>query len=112
DGPLRGRLVLNNCQFSPRVKKSSAPIYTLDSELGTSLTNCIIHPPRVDGQLAPEMFDQIEFVQINKKVRYSQLNTSLSNHLLAYLKEQNIALLPTFIAMLKCHHHLEPETIS
>ncbi len=112
EGPLRGKLVLNNCLFSPRVKAGTKPIYALDAELGTHLTNCTVDAPTVNGTAKPEAFDQTEFVQINKKVRYFQLNTALSNQMLKHLKNQNITLKPAFISMLKSHHELESDTVS
>ncbi|WP_437192076.1 hypothetical protein [Planctomicrobium sp. SH527] len=112
EGPLRGKLVVNDCQFLPRVKAGTKPIYALDAELGTHLTNCTLHAPQVNGTSAPAAFDQTDFVQLNKRVRYFQLNTSLSNQMLKHIKDQSITLNPAFISMLKSHHGLETENVS
>lgn len=111
EGPLRGRLVLTNCEFVPNVKSGDGLIYALDAELGTHLTNTTLHPPRIDGTPAPETFDRFDFVQLNQRVRYYQLNTTLSNSLLKHLEEQKVELQPGFVTMLKSHHGLEPETL-
>ena len=111
DGPLRGRLGFTDCQFQANVEVGNDSIYALDAELNTYFTNCTIHAPRVDGVPKPEQADRIDFVQINKLVRYFQLNTTLGNDLLKSLKGKNIELKPAFIAMLKSHHGLEPEQV-
>ncbi|MBA2118024.1 hypothetical protein [Bremerella alba] len=112
DGPLKGSLMLTQCRFLPRVKKGSSPIYALDAELGTHLTNCTLHAPLVDGSSAPTAFDRVGFVRVNRTVRYHQLNTALSNNMLKFLQKQKQPLKPAFIAMLKSHHALEPEKIT
>ena len=124
DGPLRGGLSFQSCRFAPQVsdadedsatgQDSSAdePIYALDAELGTHLTNCIVHAPQVGGEPHPEQADRLDFIQPNKRVRYYQLNTALGNDLLQYFKAKPIELLPEFIAMLKSHHALESEQVA
>ncbi len=129
DGPLRGGLSFQDCRFVPRVtgpekgseadKDSGAsvddaagePIYALDAECGTHLTNCIAHAPRVAGEPRPEQADRLHFIQPNKRVRYYQLNTALGNDLIQYFKAKPIELRPDFIAMLKSHHGLEPDQV-
>ncbi len=111
DGPLRGMLRFNDCRFTPNVTEESSPLYALDAELGTYLTNCTIHAPRLSGEPKPELIDKLDFVQPNTRVRYCQLNTTFGNDLLKYFEEKEIALQPAFIAMLKSHHALEPENV-
>ncbi len=110
-GPLRGKLALTNCNLRPKVKAGSEPIYALDAELGTYLTNCTLHAPLVDGSADPATFDRLGFVQINRLVRYHQTNTSLSSGMLKSIQEKQLALKPEFIAMLKSHHALESDRI-
>ncbi|MFI4875054.1 MAG: hypothetical protein ACIALR_06945 [Blastopirellula sp. JB062] len=111
DGPLKGKMTLTNCRFAPKVKRGTSPIYALDAELGTHLTNCTLHSPLVDGSPDPAAFDRFDFVKLNQTVRYYQLNTALANSVLKFLKEKKQTLKPEFVAMLSRHHALEPETI-
>lgn len=111
DGPLRGSLSFLNCRFAPNLTEGTERIYALESELGTHLTNCTVHAPRIAGTLAPEQADRLDFVQVNKRVRYYQLNTALGNDLLKHYESQQIKLLPQFVAMLKSHHALESEEV-
>ena len=112
EGPLRGKLTLTNCDFRPKVNTGTQPVYALDAELGTYLTNCTLHAPLVDGVTDPAVFDRFEFVQLNRLVRYHQTNTSLSRGMLKFLREKKQTLKPAFIAMLKSHHALEPSDIA
>lgn len=56
----------------------------------------------------PELTDKAGFIQINKAVHYSHINTRLGNDILGYYKNKGIKLSAGFIAMLKTHHELEP----
>lgn len=110
-GPLRGTLRFNDCRFAPHVHEGEEPIYALDAELGTHLTNCILHAPRIEGVPQPDQTDRLEFVQPNKRVRFYHLNTALGNDLLQDFEAEQIEVLPGFISMLKSHHGLEPEAV-
>ncbi|WP_153556831.1 hypothetical protein [Roseimaritima sediminicola] len=124
DGPLRGGLSLQGCRFVPQVlaageggdpdqdSGAEEPIYAFDSELGTHLTNCTAHAPRIAGEPRPEQADRLGFIRPNKQVRYYQLNTALGNDLIKYFQENAIELKPEFIAMLRSHHGLEAEQVS
>jgi len=111
DEPLRGRLSFENCQFAPRVRSATEAIYQLESVLGTYLTHCTVHAPEVDDSIEPGRVDLIDFVQINRRVRFHQLNTTLGNDILKHLKENQVVLQPGFISMLKAHHGLEAEDV-
>src|SRR5690606_30819040 len=76
DGPLRGTLNLQNCRLAPQINEGTEPIYALDAELGTYLTNCTVHAPRIAGVAKPDQADRLEFIQPNKRVRFYQLNTA------------------------------------
>lgn len=110
-GPLRGKLVIDGCSLAPRISDTPGPIYALEAALGTHLNQCTVHAPHIAGASKPERADQLDFIQINKQVRYHQSGTSLGNDLLEHLRSQKIELLPGFIAMLKSHHQLESETV-
>ncbi len=112
DGPLRGSLNLQSCRLAPQVIEGTEPIYALDAELGTHLTNCTVHAPRVAGVAKPDQADRLEFIQPNKRVRFYQLNTAIGNDLLAHFKAKKIELHPNFIAMLKSHHGLESDAVA
>ncbi|WP_164102086.1 right-handed parallel beta-helix repeat-containing protein [Candidatus Laterigemmans baculatus] len=111
EGPLRGKLTLENCSLAPQVQAGRETIYALDAELGTHLTNCTLHAPRIGGASKPAEVDRFGFVKLNKRVRYYQLNTALGNDLIEHCQAEKIELLPSFIAMLKAHHGLEPEDV-
>lgn len=109
--PGRAGLSFTDCRFRPETASREQPFYELFAGLGVSFTNCIIHIPGLNGIPAPALLDRFGFVQLNKTVRYNHLNTRLGNDVLRYCKDLGIELLPAFIAMLKCHHELEPESI-
>lgn len=109
--PFKGQLSFSYCVFSPKVTNDVKAVYALDSELGTTFTNCTIHAPLVDGKAHAELIDRYGFVALNKAVRHYHLNTKLGNDVLRYLKEKKLNLLPQFIEMLKTHHALEEDDI-
>lgn len=105
-----GNIRFNNCKFKPLLLKPEAP-YALSSTLGTSFTNCIIHLPQMKGENRPELFHLLDFIEINKKLRYNHLNTRLGIDVLNYYKSKSIVLNLKFINMLQSRHELEPEYI-
>ena len=109
---FKGQLSFSDCVFAPNVTEDSKALYALDSELGTSFTNCTVHAPLVDDKAKPELMDRFGFIALNKTVRHYHLNTKLGNDILQYVKAKNIKLLPQFIAMLKAHHALEEENVT
>lgn len=111
NNPLKGRLFFNNCTFHPVIKDQSKKIYYLSSELGTSLTNCVINAPVFNEEPRPDLFDNIDFIKINKSIKFNHLNTILGRDVINYYKTKGIKFLPNFIGMLKAHHEMEPESI-
>ncbi|HYH56768.1 MAG TPA: hypothetical protein VD772_09160, partial [Anseongella sp.] len=110
-GPFRGAISFSDCRFRPEVSEDQLPFYRLAAVSGTRFTNCTIHAPLVNGQSRPGKTDLMDFVQLNKAVRYNHLNTVLGRDILAYCRKEGIELKPGFIAMLKSHHELEPENL-
>ena len=104
---LRGELAFSDCRFQPDVRAAGPRFYSLDSTLGTRLTNCTIHAPIVDGRLAPEMVDRFGFVEINQSLRHYHLNTGLSREVVGHLKATGVKLAPEFVARLKANHELD-----
>lgn len=110
-GAMPGRFDFSNCLFRPAAPSAEKVFYALESELGTSFTNCTFHAPIINGNIQPELFDLNGCVEVNKVVKYNHLNTQLGNDVINYYKSKNIAFNPKFIAILKNHHQLEPENV-
>lgn len=104
---LQGELVFTDCRFQPSLQAVEGDIYTLDSALGTRLTNCTVHAPLVNGEPRPELVDSTGIFRINGPVRHSHINTALGNDVLDHCRKAGIVLNPDFIAKLKLHHPLE-----
>jgi hypothetical protein len=104
---LRGELAFRDCRFQSNVQEVRGDLYTLDSTLGTRLTNCTIHAPVVNGTANPELVNRTGFVEINKSVRHYHLNTALGRRIVDHYQRQGTKLNPDFIAMLKLHHGME-----
>ncbi|MFA4868406.1 MAG: hypothetical protein WC623_09420 [Pedobacter sp.] len=111
EGKMPGRFTFNNCLFRPTSKSEMTHYYLLKAELGTSLTNCTISAPVINGMHKPEQIDRFDIIVPNKTVRYNHLNTQLGNDIIAYYKQKGLAINPKFISMLKSHHQLEAENI-
>lgn len=97
---LQGDLSFADCHFQPNMQKAAEQFCTLNSTLGTRFTNCAIHIPIVDGKPAADLVGHIGFLEINKALQYSHLNTALGNDILGHLKSNGIELLPEFIQKL------------
>ena len=110
-GVMPGKISFSECLFLPMAKTAEQISISVASELGTSFTNCTIHAPKVAGVSKPELADRIGFVRINKAVQFNHLNTSLGRDIINYYKSKGIAFNSQFIAMLRSHHELEPESV-
>lgn len=104
---LRGELVFDGCRFQPDLQEVDAPIYAVDSALGTRFTNCTVHAPIIGGEPRPDLVDYTGFLEANGTVRHYHLNTALGNGVLDYLREAGITLNPEFIAKLRLHHAMD-----
>lgn len=111
ESPLKGRLVFTRCSFYPVIKDSKGMGYQVDSETGTSFTDCVVHAPQLNGVWRPDLFHNISFIELNKKVKFNHSNTILGRETIDYFKKNKIPFLPKFIAMLKSHHEMEPESL-
>lgn len=109
---LRGALTFARCRFAPQISDENKPVYRLSAIDGTHFSDCVFHAARTKDGVRPDLFDQLEIVQINKRVRHHQSNTALGREMLAYLQQQKTELQPAFISMLKSHHALESEQIA
>ena len=109
---MRGRFSFSNSFFQPAAKTAGEIRFSLSTELGTSFTNCTIHSPRIGGILKPELVNHLNFVQINKVVRFNHLNTLLGRDIINYYRAKGIPFNPEFISMLKSHHELESENVN
>ncbi|HEY0669419.1 MAG TPA: hypothetical protein VGD22_14635 [Sphingobacteriaceae bacterium] len=108
---MPGRFTFSNCYFQPASKTIEDIIFALSTELGTSFTNCTIHSPRINGVLKPELLNRLDFIQINKVVRFNHLNTLLGRDIINYYRSKGITFNTKFISMLKSHHELESESV-
>lgn len=104
---LRGALTLTDCHLRPEVTLGAAAYYTVDSTLGTRLTNCTLHAPVVGGEVRPEAVNQMGFLEVNGPVRHYHLNTALGKEVLDHLRLSGVSLEPAFVAKLRAHHDLE-----
>ena len=105
---LEGELTFSACTFQPHLQDAGdGNLYTIDSTLGTRFTNCTVHAPIINGEPRPELVDRMGFLEINGPVRHYHINTGLSNHVLDYLREEDIELDPSFIDRLRLSHALE-----
>ena len=109
-GKFPGSIRFSNCKFNPVFLEAKAP-YTLSASLGTSFTNCQLHLPQMKQETRPDLLQQLDFITLNKTVKYNHLNTRLGHDVLQYCKNKGIILNPKFISMLQSHHELEPENL-
>ncbi len=106
-GPLRGRIVFDNCDIRARAEFSDRNFYHLGTMLGVYFINCTAHAPIVGGVSRPDLLHWYEFIEVNRKVAYNHLNTKLSKELMDYFANNGNPLRPEFIEMLKSHHQEE-----
>lgn len=105
-----GSMDFNNCKFRPIATVENKQ-FSLAAVLGTRFTNCLLLAPDINGERRPDLLHLIDFVQLNKTVKYNHLNTRLGNDILQYCKKEKIAIKSAFINMLKSHHELETEDV-
>lgn len=89
---LQGSLFLDRCQLAPYVNKAEQVKMEVQSSLGTVFNNCTIHAPRVAAQVQPDLFKHYTFLEINKNLRGTHINTKISNSYLQYLNSKGIKL--------------------
>jgi hypothetical protein len=109
--PMRGRLTFDRCRFQADVGDNGNPFYRLETALGTSFVNCTVDAPIVDGALRPDLVGRYGFIDINQSLKFSHLNTRLSQELIKEWSQAAKRLEPEFVEMLKSHHELEPEAM-
>lgn len=105
-----GSIDFNNCKFRPIATVESKQ-FSLATVLGTTFTNCLLLAPDINGERRPDLLHLVDFVQLNKTVKYNHLNTRLGNDILQYCKKEKIVIKSAFINMLKSHHELEAEDV-
>ncbi|WP_176706428.1 hypothetical protein [Paenibacillus hemerocallicola] len=111
-GPMRGRIVFDNCDIRSDVADDGRDFYFLTTDLGVSFVNCTIHTPIVNGAPRPDLVDRYGFIQVNRALRGNHLNTQLSAPLVSYLANAGTPLSPEFVAMMKSHHAGESEEMA
>lgn len=93
-----GRAIFDRCDFIPIGRASdNEPIYALGTTLGTTFANCVIHLPKKGDDLQVKDLSLIPFIEINKSVKYSHMNTRLSNGFIRFLNDNNIKLKKRFL---------------
>ncbi len=100
-----GEVVLENCHILPVGSRDDAPVIRLNAELGTGLTNCVIHLPVSGKESDAADLSLIGFLEINRKLSYRHINTRLSKHFRKYLAEQGITIHADFAAKLQLSAH-------
>lgn len=103
-GQMRGRLLLDNCDIRADAVDDGKVLYTLTSLLGTTLLNCTLHAPVLNGTSRPDLLSRCGFIEVNQKLQFNHLNTSLSKQVIDYFAAQGNPVQPEFYAMLKSHH--------
>ncbi|WP_139602588.1 hypothetical protein [Paenibacillus hemerocallicola] len=103
-GQMRGRLVLDNCDIRADAVDDGKVLYTLTSQFGTTFLNCTVHAPILNGTTRPDLLSRCGFIEMNQKLQYNHVNTSLSKQVIDYFAAQGNPVQPEFYAMLKSHH--------
>lgn len=65
-GPLRGKLVLDNCAIRANAIDENSPLCALDSVLGTTFHNCTVHAPVLDGVARPDALSRYGFIAVKR----------------------------------------------
>lgn len=107
---MDGSLTFQDCAFHP-LSEEEGVFYALNASLGTSFVNCIVHVPIVGGRRRYDLLGDFGFFAINKYLKYNHLNTKIGRDILNHYKEKGEIIRPEFIAMLKNHHELEPDSL-
>ncbi len=105
--PVPGEITFQNCRFIPQTMNGQDRPYQLSANHGTSFINCTVHLPRKEGKPFVEGLSQINFMDINRSVRYNHINTRLGRDILSHLKNQNITIDSHFLSKLIIHHEIE-----
>jgi hypothetical protein len=100
-GPMRGRIVFDNCDFKADAIDDGKLLYSLNSTLGVSFINCTIHAPILDGQEQPHLLHRYDFIKPNHTLLHNHLNTKLSKQLIDYFANAGTPIEPEFYDMLK-----------
>ncbi|MDF2661323.1 MAG: hypothetical protein K0Q94_4114 [Paenibacillus sp.] len=108
-GPLRGRILLDQCDIRAEALNDGKSLYYLATELGTHFVNCTVHAPVLDGAVRPDLLARCDFIDVNNKLRYYHLNTKLSKELTDYFANAGTPVEPEFYAMLRSHHGEDSE---
>lgn len=106
---MRGRMVLEQCDLRADAREDGNDFFALSSELGTYFVNCTIHSPVVDGVRRPDLLERYGFIDINHRLQYHHLNTSLSRELVEAYAEAGNPVEKEFWEMLKSRHAEESE---
>ncbi|MDF2663758.1 MAG: hypothetical protein K0Q94_6549, partial [Paenibacillus sp.] len=86
-GPMRGRIVFDNCQIKADAADDGKLLYSLSAVHGVSFVNCTIHAPLLDGTERPDLLARYDFININNTLRYNHLGTKLSKTLAGVLRD-------------------------
>ena len=100
-GPMRGRIVFDNCDIQADALDDGKQLYNLSPTLGATFINCTIHAPIVDGQLKPDLLYRYEFIKPNDTLKHNHLNTKLSKQLVDYFANSGTPIEQEFYDMLK-----------
>lgn len=111
-GQMRGRLVLDNCDIRADAVDDGKVLYTLTSQFGTTFLNCTVHAPLLDGVSRPDLLSRCGFIDVNQKLQFNHVNTTLSKPVIDYYAAQGNPVLPEFYAMLRSHHANESSTLA
>lgn len=104
NAPAQGEATFEYCTFIPVPDEQEAGSYQLDTVLGTSFLNCVIHLPLVDKEVKMKDLEGINFMVLNERLEYAHMNTRLSKGFIRFLKEKNIPVEKNFETKLLLHN--------
>jgi len=106
DEKLVGEITFLNCRLLPKIfDKTSKPFY-MATELATNFINCLLHLPRLDGELKPDLLHLLDFLEINKSVKYNHVNSRLGRDVVEHLNAKSITLDKKFISKLQSNYEV------
>jgi len=97
---MEGELTVQGCHLIPVPLVEYGSPYHLDTSLGTSFLNCVVHLPGVHKPVVKSDLKLISFFRFNKYISYNHLNTRLSNGLIRFLDDHQMQISPEFRSML------------
>lgn len=97
---LQGELYLDHSKFAPNVNKLEQVRCDYKASLGNIFSNTTIHSPRIQDKYQFDAFELYKFIEINKQLLGTHINTRLGKEYVEYLASKQIKLNPAFLNQL------------